>query len=109
MEPENLTLEVLRSIQGTLAGVREDLARLERVGQTTNDRLERLEASSATANERLSSLERHAVATRESIELLGTQAITAGRALTTQMEARLRLDERVDGLERRLEALERRG
>lgn len=108
MEPTDLTLDVLRSIQGTLAGVREDLGRIEREAHTTNERLERLERHAGTTNDRLLALEQHAIAVRESIEILGTQAVLTGRALTTQMEARLRLDERVGHLERRLDDVERR-
>lgn len=99
MEPTDLTLEVLQGIQSTLVdmrdelrGVRGDLGALQRHASTTNDRL--------------ASLELHTVATRESIDLLRTQAVMAGQALTAQMEGRLGLDERVDGLERRVEALE---
>jgi hypothetical protein len=102
METTDITIDVLRGIQATLG-------RIEREAHTSNERLARLELHAEATNERLGSLERHAIATRESIELLGTQAITAGRALTTQMEARLRLDQRVDAIERRLDEIERRG
>lgn len=108
MDTTDITLEVLRGIQSTLGGVRQDLGRIEREAHTTNERLERLERHASSTNERLLALEQHAIATRESIEILGTQAVLAGRALTTQMEARLRLDERMSELERRVDAVERR-
>ena len=72
METETLTLEVLRGIQTTLTGVREDLAganmRLERLERTTDTRLGALERVTEE-------LVRHQIATRESIEPLPCVAV----------------------------------
>jgi chromosome segregation ATPase len=97
----NVTLDVLKGIQSTLSEMRTDL-RDVRNGVTA------LESHARTTNERLAALEHHAIATKEAIDVLTTRATMTGKALTAQLEARLRLDERVDRLEPRMDAVERR-
>jgi chromosome segregation ATPase len=81
MDTTDITLEVLRGIQSTLGGVRQDLGRIEREAHTTNERLERLERHASSTNERLLALEQHAIATRESIDRYSTSIFSASRLL----------------------------
>lgn len=112
MDPTDVTIEILRGIQSSIVGLREDMnARLTENG----GRIDSL-------GSRLADLERHAIATNEALETLNTRAEITNQTLgvirerLTFVEAasnvatdgRARLEQRVDRIEGRLDDLESR-
>lgn len=95
MEPTDATIQILRKIQETLVGLRDDTnARFERLGSELGERLERLE--------------RHAVATNEALGVMNSRLGFFERAATAATDGRARLDDRVERLEARVDDLEER-
>ena len=71
MDPTDITIEILRGIQSSIVGLREDVnARLAENG----DRIDSI-------GTRLAALERHAIATNDALETLDTRAEIANQTL----------------------------
>ncbi|MCX4247532.1 hypothetical protein [Paraliomyxa miuraensis] len=117
METTDVTIRILRDIQGTLGGLRDDMSSL-RVEH--GERFDRVEDRLSSVETRLSSVETRLSSVEDGIHALHTNAVhtntTLGivaerlkffeRASTAASEGRLRLDERVDRLDARVDRIE---
>lgn len=111
MEPTDVAIRILQTIQETLVGLRDDTN--ARFGEV-NGTLGNVHATLAQHGERLEALqrhglrmERHAEATKEILGLMNSRLGLFERAATAAAEGRARLEDRMDRIEARMDALER--
>jgi chromosome segregation ATPase len=101
MEPTDLVLEQLK-------GIRSDLAGLSAKVEENTSEIRNLRGDVQRNTEAIGGLSERMSAVEQAIVGYTAQITMFSRSLTVQMEARVRLEEKVDDLYRRLEALERK-
>ena len=99
MEPENLVIEQLKAIRASIEANGKGIEGLRGDMQANGERIEANTEALVTMSQRLSSVE-------EAIVGYTSQITMFSRSLTVQMEARSRVEDKLDDVVRRLEALE---